>query len=121
MSKHVILVTKRFEVTERARRVASIEAMAAQFELIARELAQQIALEEKRCGVNDPSSVLYSTLANATAQRRANLLKSAAELRTKLVVAKHEYEQSQAELDALQQTNQLLKKEEPTSPEALTT
>ena len=73
MSEHVILHSKRFEVAEKARKVASLEAMIMQFEQIAAELARQIAFEEKRSGVHDPTSILYSTFANATAQRRANL------------------------------------------------
>jgi predicted thioesterase len=71
MSKQVIHISKRFEVTERARKVVSLEAMIAEFERIARELAQQIALEEKRSGVHDPTNARYSTLAKATAQRHA--------------------------------------------------
>src|SRR6476661_483973 len=100
MSKQVIHISKRFELTERARKVASLEAMIAEFERIARELAQQIAQEEKLSGVHDPTSARYSTLAKATAQRHANLLKSMAELGTRLQIAKREHEQAQAALAA---------------------
>ena len=122
MSKQVIHISKRFEVTERARKVASLEAMIAELERIARELAQQIAQEEKLSGVHDPTSARYSTLAKATAQRHANLLKSVAELGTRLQIAKREHEQAQAALAAIEpspEANQS-RKEKETSPEART-
>src|SRR6476620_1057375 len=121
MSKQVIHISKRFEVTERARKVVSLEAMIAEFERIARELAQQIALEEKLSGVHDPTSARYSTLAKATAQRHPNLLRSVEELGSRLKIAKREYEHAQAELEALgsaPEANQSRNKGEQISSEA---
>ena len=123
MSKQVILHSMRFEVAEKARKVASLEAILMQFEGIASELARQIAFEEARTRIHDPTNVLYSTFANATAQRRANLLKSIAELRTRLIIAKRAHEQANEELRALEpidlrDANQHRNKEELTSPEA---
>jgi multidrug resistance efflux pump len=103
MPKHMIAWhSKCFEVSEKARKVASLEAMVKQLEGIASELAQQIAVEEARCRNHDPTNVLYSTLAIATAQRRANLLKSVVDLRAKLFIAKREHERAKAELLALE-------------------
>ena len=122
MSNHVTLVSKRFAVMERARKVAALETMITEFERIARQLEQEIALEEKLSGVHDPTSARYSTLAKATAQRHANLLRSVAELGTRLNIAKHEHDQAQAELAAIEpspEANQS-RKEKQTSPEART-
>src|SRR6476469_835614 len=102
MSNHVTLVSKRFAVMERARKVAAIETMITEFERIARQLEQEIALEEKLSGVHDPTSARYSTLAKATAQRHANLLRSVEELGSRLKIAKHEHDQAQAELAAIE-------------------
>jgi hypothetical protein len=125
MSQQVILLSKRFEVSEKARKIVSLEAIIGQFERSAQELAQEIASEETRTRIHDPLNVLYSTLAKSTAQRRANLLKSVAEMRAKLVLACQEHEKARGELAALEQTalldaNQFRKSAEQSSVEART-
>ena len=63
MPKHMTFWrSKCFEVSKKAHQIASLEAMVKQFEDIASELAQQIAVEEARCRNHDPTNVLYSTL-----------------------------------------------------------
>jgi hypothetical protein len=94
--------SKHFAVTEKARKVASLEAMVIDCEFMASELARQIATEERRTGVRDPAHIGYSTFARATAQRRANLETSVASLRTKLTLARREQEEAKAELLALE-------------------
>ena len=123
MSNHVTLVSKRFAVMERARKVAAIETMITEFERISRQLEQEIALEEKLSGVHDPTSARYSTLAKATAQRHANLLRSVEELGSRLKIAKREYEHAQAELETLgsaPEANQSRNKGEQITSEART-
>jgi flagellar protein FliJ len=123
MSNHVTLVSKRFAVMERARKVAALETMITEFERIARQLEQEIALEEKLSGVHDPNSARYSTLAKATSQRHANLRRSVEELGSRLEIAKREYEHAQAELEVLgpaPEANQSRNKGEQISSEART-
>ena len=50
------LRSKRFEASEKARKVASIETMIFDFEQMAADLARQIAAEEERTGVKDRPS-----------------------------------------------------------------
>jgi hypothetical protein len=100
-SNHIEWRSKCFEVTEKARKVACLEAMVTDFEHIALELARQIAAEEERTGVKNPTHFAYSILAKATAMRRTNLLISAADLRGKLDMARRELEGREAELRAL--------------------
>lgn len=71
---------KRFQVDEKRRRVAQIESMVAEFSKIARELDQEVALEEQRAGIFDASHFAYPTYARAARTRRDNLHRSAEEL-----------------------------------------
>jgi hypothetical protein len=96
------LKSKRFEVAERARKVASLEGTIRDFELMASDLARQVANEEDRTGVRDQSHFAYSTFAKAAAQRRANLLTSVADLKAKLAAAKRDHEDAVLALKRLE-------------------
>jgi flagellar protein FliJ len=96
------LRVKRFEVREKARKVASLETAAVEFEHMVLHLAQQIAAEEQRTGVKNLEDFAYSTLAKATTLRRAKLLNSVADLRAKLDLAKREHERAESELRTLE-------------------
>jgi flagellar export protein FliJ len=89
---------RRFEASEKARKVASIETMIADFEHMAVDLARQIAAEEERTGIKDPAHFAYSTFAKAASLRRANLQTSVADLRIKLEAARREHEDAMMEL-----------------------
>jgi hypothetical protein len=93
---------KRFEATERARKVASIETMISDFEHVAADLARQIAAEEERTGIKDPAHFAYSTFAKAAGLRRANLLTSVADLRVKLEAARSEHAEVLSEIGKLE-------------------
>jgi len=93
---------KRFEVTEKARKVASMETMVLDFEQIAADLARQIAAEEERTGIKDPAHFAYSTFAKAARLRRTNLLNSVVDLKVKLDAAKREHEEVALELSKLE-------------------
>jgi hypothetical protein len=93
---------KRFEVAERARKVASLEGTIRDFELMASDLARQIANEEDRTGVRDQAHFAYSTFAKAAAQRRANLLTSVEDLKAKLAVARQDHEEAVLALKRLE-------------------
>jgi flagellar FliJ protein len=93
---------RRFEASEKARKVASIETMILDFEHMASDLARQITAEEERTGVRDSAHFAYSTFAKAAALRRANLLTSVADLRSKLEAARREHESAVVELRKLE-------------------
>jgi hypothetical protein len=102
VSNHLTLRAKRFGVTEKARKVASLEMMVIDFDHMAMELARQISVEEERTGIKNPAHVAYSTLATATTQRRTKILHSVADLRGKLEMARRELEDAEAELRMLE-------------------
>jgi hypothetical protein len=93
---------RRFEASEKARKVASIETMILDFEHMAVDLSRQILAEEERTGVRDPAHFAYSTFAKAAALRRANLLTSVADLRSKLAAARQEHDTAVMELRKLE-------------------
>lgn len=78
---------KRFEADENSRKVANLESMIRDFQIMAADLERQIQAEEDRTGVRDRSHFAYSTFAKSAAQRRDNLRASAAELTSKLELA----------------------------------
>jgi len=96
------LRSKRFEASEKARKVASIETMIFDFEQMAADLARQIAAEEERTGVKDAAHFAYSTFAKAAALRRTNLLTSVVDLRLKLDAARQQHEDAVTELRKLE-------------------
>jgi flagellar export protein FliJ len=87
-SRDSLLRLKRFQVDEKRRRVAQIEAMIGEFSRMAGELDREIASEEQKTGNNDPAHFAYSTYARAARGRRDNLKHSADELRGQLEEAK---------------------------------
>jgi hypothetical protein len=93
---------RRFEASEKARKVASIETMILDFEHMASDLLRQISAEEERTSVRDPSHFAYSTFAKAAALRRANLITSVADLRLTLEAARQEHENALMELRKLE-------------------
>lgn len=96
------LNAKRFQVTERARKVTQLEGTIRDFEILASDLGRQIANEEDRTGVRDQTHFAYSTFAKAASQRRANLLVSVADLKAKLAAAGREYEDAVLALKRLE-------------------
>jgi flagellar protein FliJ len=96
------LRSKRFDVSEKARKVASLETMIRDLEHMATDLHRQIQAEEERTGVRDSSHFAYSTFAKAAALRRANQMNSINDLRAKLDVARREHEEAALELRKLE-------------------
>jgi hypothetical protein len=101
-TRDATLRAKRFELTEKARKVASMEAMVADFEHMASDLMRQIAAEEERTGIRDAAHFAYSTFAKAARLRRGNLLDSVADLKAKLDAARREHEDVATELSKLE-------------------
>ncbi len=87
-SRETLIRLKKFQVDEKRRRVAQIEAMIAEFERMAAELEREIKLEQDRAGIHDPAHFAYPTYAKAAIARRENLKRSADELKSQLEDAK---------------------------------
>ena len=87
-SRETLIRLKKFQVDEKRRKVAQIEAMMAEFDRIASELDREIKLEQDRAGIHDPAHFAYPTYAKAAIQRRENLKRSADELKGQLNDAK---------------------------------
>jgi flagellar FliJ protein len=88
-SRETLIRLKKFQVDERRRKVAQIEAMIAEFERMAADLEREIRVEQDRAGIHDPAHYAYPTYAKAAIQRRANLTRSADELKAQLDDAKN--------------------------------
>ncbi|HEX5507870.1 MAG TPA: flagellar export protein FliJ [Pseudolabrys sp.] len=87
-SRETLIRLKKFQVDERRRKVAQIEAMIAEFDRIAAELDREIKTEQDRAGIHDPAHFAYPTYAKAAITRRENLKRSADELKVQLDDAK---------------------------------
>ena len=87
-SRETLIRLKKFQVDEKRRKVAQIEAMIAEFDRIATELDREIKIEQDRAGIHDPAHFAYPTYAKAAITRRENLKRSSDELRIQLEDAK---------------------------------
>ena len=97
-SRDTLIRLKRFQVDEKRRRVAQIEMMIAEFERMAADLGREIAAEEHKAGISDPTHFAYPTYARAATQRRDNLRQSAQNLHNQLSDAKAELGEAFEEL-----------------------
>jgi flagellar FliJ protein len=97
-SRDSLIRLKRFQVDEKRRQVAQIEAMIADFDRMAHDLEREILHEEQRAGINDPAHFAYPTYAKAAMTRRDNLRGSANDLKGKLDAAKAELAEAFEEL-----------------------
>ena len=89
-SRDTLIRLKRFQVNEKRRRLAQIEAMVAEFDRMAIELDREIANEERRSGISDIAHFAYPTYAKAARTRRDNLKQSAEDMKTQLADAQAE-------------------------------
>lgn len=96
--RSTLIRVKRFQVDEKRRQVTQIEMMIADFERMAEELDKQIADEQRRAGIDDPTHFAYPTYAKAAMQRRQNLQNSADNLREQLAAAQAALEEAFQEL-----------------------
>jgi len=83
-SRETLIRLRKFQVDEKRRRVAQIESMVADFDRMAADLDREIATEQDRAGIHDPTHFAYPTYAKAAITRRDNLKRSADELKTQL-------------------------------------
>jgi flagellar protein FliJ len=105
-SRETVIRLKKFQVDEKRRRVAQIESMIAEFERIASDLEREIKTEQDRAGIHDPSHFAYPTYAKAAMQRRENLQRSAAELRTQLEDAKLALDEAFEDMKKIEQLDE---------------
>ena len=101
-SRDAVIRLKRFEVDEKRRKVAEIEAMIGEFNHMATDLDRQIAIEQERAGVSDVNHYSYPTFAKAAIQRRDNLATSVAGLEAKLAVAQGDLEKADDDLKKIE-------------------
>ncbi len=101
-SRDTIIRLKRFQVEEKRRRVRQIEMMTAEFNRMIGDLDREIANEEKRAGISDPTHFAYPTYARAAAGRRDNLRSSIAELSAQIEDAKAALDEAMAELQKVE-------------------
>lgn len=71
--------------------------MMSEFERMAKELENQIAIEEKKSGITDPNHFAYPTFAKAARQRADNLQVSIRELKVQQEAAELLLEEAEAE------------------------
>ncbi|GGB33098.1 flagellar export protein FliJ [Roseibium aquae] len=109
---------KRFQVDDKRRQLAQIEAMIAEFNRMADELDDQIKSEQERVGITDVTHFAYPTFAKAAATRRDNLRNSASELDEQLQRAQDELAEAIEELKKFEQLEERDQQRERLSAEA---
>jgi len=97
-SRNTLIRLKKFQLDEKRRKVAQIEAMIADFQRMASDLEREIVTEQERAGIHDPTHFAYPTYAKAAIARRENLRRSADELAAQLDEAKASLQESFEEL-----------------------
>ncbi|MFN7010686.1 MAG: flagellar export protein FliJ [Allorhizobium sp.] len=96
-SRESLVRLKGFQVTEKRRQLQQLQSMMAEFERMAKELENQIAIEEKKSGISDPNHFAYPTFAKAARQRADNLQVSIRELKVQQEAAELLLEEAEAE------------------------
>ncbi len=97
-SRESLVRLKQFQVNEKRRQLAQLDAMIAEFDRMAGELELQITAEEKKAGITDISHFAYPTFAKAARQRRDNLRDSQADLAKQRSTAETLLAEAEAEL-----------------------
>ena len=105
-SRNTLIRLKKFQVEEKRRKVAQIEAMIADFQRIVSDLDREITAEQERAGIHDPTHFAYPTYAKAATARRDNLTRSAGELAVQLEEAKIALHESFDELKKVEQMDE---------------
>ena len=96
-SRDSLVRLKEFQVNEKRRQLQQLQQMMSEFERMSKELESQIAIEEKKSGISDPSHFAYPTFAKAARQRADNLQVSIKELRMQEEALEQSLEEMQAE------------------------
>ena len=97
-ARNTLIRVKKFQLDEKRRKVAQMEAMIVDFQRIAGDLEREIASEQERAGIYDPSHFAYPTYAKAAIARRENLKRSIDELEAQLRDARVALQETAEEL-----------------------
>lgn len=97
-SRDSLIRLKRFQADEKRRQVNQIQVMIAEFEKMAKDLEEQIAIEQERSGIRDVAHFAYPTFAKAARQRRDNLHNSQQDLLQQRTMAENILNEAEAEL-----------------------
>jgi flagellar export protein FliJ len=97
-SRDSLVRLKLFQVNEKRRQVLQLDMMLADFERMATELDNQIALEERKSGITDTNHFAYPTFAKAARLRRDNLIVSQRDLKAQREAAAAGLELAEEEL-----------------------
>jgi flagellar protein FliJ len=97
-ARNTLIRVKKFQLDEKHRKVAQMEAMIVDFQRIAGDLEREIVAEQERAGISDPSHFAYPTYAKAAIARRENLKRSIDELEAQLRDARIALQESAEEL-----------------------
>ncbi len=97
-SRDTLIRLKRFQAEEKRRRVVQLQSMIAEFTRMCGELDREIATEEARANISDPSHFAYPTYARAARTRKDNLTQSLGELRGQLEEAEAALKEANEEL-----------------------
>jgi flagellar export protein FliJ len=101
-SRDTLVRLKQFQVDDKRRRIAQLQTMIAEFTRMTTELDREIAGEEQRANISDPSHFAYPTYARAARVRRDNLANSLGDLRDKLEAAQDQLKEAGEELSKAQ-------------------
>jgi hypothetical protein len=96
-SRESLVRLKEFQVKDKRRQLAQLQLMMSEFERMSKELETQIAIEEKKSGITDPTHFAYPTFAKAARQRSDNLQVSIRELKVQQDAAELSLEEAEAE------------------------
>ncbi|MGS1093923.1 flagellar export protein FliJ [Aquamicrobium terrae] len=97
-SRESLVRLKQFQVNEKRRQLAQLDAMITEFDRMATELELQITAEEKKAGITDINHFAYPTFAKAARQRRDNLRDSQSDLAKQRATAETLLIEAEAEL-----------------------
>ncbi|MBB6013455.1 flagellar export protein FliJ [Aquamicrobium sp. NLF2-7] len=118
-SREGLVRLKQFQVNEKRRQLAQLDAMIAEFDRMANELEMQITAEEKKAGITDITHFAYPTFAKAARQRRDNLRDSQSDLARQRSTAEtllHEAEAELAKAEMLEMRDGKAREPEPAPP-----
>lgn len=101
-SRDTLVRLKRFQAEEKRRRVMQLNTMIAEFTRMSTELEREIASEEQRANIADPTHFAYPTYARAARARRDNILASLNDLRGQLEEAEARFREASEELAKVQ-------------------
>jgi flagellar export protein FliJ len=101
---------RKFEVDERRRKVADLEAMINDFLAMAKDLDRRVEMEQQKVGVSDVNDCRYPLWAKDAIERRKRLMDSVSELEEQLDEARNELAASFEELKKAEKIDQRARK-----------